>query len=71
MKNELVFPGSSIKELIIKDCQTSNKKIVLGPGIKRDIDDIKAIRCGFLRSSIDVNCCYWIDSYQKRVSKNE
>jgi hypothetical protein len=69
MKNELVFPGSLIKELIVKDCQSFNKKIVLGPGIKREIDDIKAVKCGFLRSSLETNCSYWLDSYQKRVSR--
>lgn len=71
MTDQIVFPGFSIKSLIDENEEATDKKIVLGPGIKREIDDLRAVKCGLLRSRISNNLIiYWIDSHQKRVSIN-
>uniref|UniRef100_T1K252 Ribosomal RNA-processing protein 40 n=1 Tax=Tetranychus urticae TaxID=32264 RepID=T1K252_TETUR len=67
MTDTIVFPGFSIKSLIDEENEAKDKKIVIGPGLKRQINDVRAIKCGILRSRTSNNLIvYWIDSHQKR-----
>ena len=45
-----------------------NKQFVIGPGLRKDQSSIVSMKCGFLKRKENF---YWIDSYQKRVSKLE
>ncbi|XP_074598319.1 exosome complex component Rrp40 [Brevipalpus obovatus] len=65
----IVFPGFSVDNHIENNPSAKNKKVILGPGIRRDVDDVRAIKCGILRSRLvnnDTQILYWIDSHQKR-----
>jgi hypothetical protein len=59
----LALPGDEI-EIKRKDV----KEIVIGPGLRKDKEDvILAAKCGNLKRKENF---YWVDSHQKRVSKN-
>jgi exosome complex component RRP40 len=58
----IVMPGEVI--LTSKEIKKEIKKIVLGPGLKTDFENIVVTKAGVLRKK-EPNT-YWIDSYQKR-----
>lgn len=59
----VVIPGDVIPGL---ETTKSSNKIVLGPGLRRELDSIVATKCGFLRRR-EPNI-YWVDNHQKKVS---
>lgn len=70
MNAQLVFPGFSVEDHINNNPEAKDKKVIIGPGIRKDIDDVRAIKCGLLKYRAAKNCIvYWIDSHQKRVRK--
>lgn len=70
MDGQIVFPGFSVEAHIANNPEAKDKKIIIGPGIRKDVDDVRAIKCGLLRNRVANNCIvYWIDSHQKRVSQ--
>ena len=57
--NDVVMPGDKVKEV-----ETSNKqKIILGPGLRTDGENIYACKAGILKNRLSI---YYVDSYQKR-----
>lgn len=58
--NEVVLPGQILKEINT----ASNKKITLGPGLKRVANNIIICKCGILRRK--GSNFFWVDSLQKR-----
>lgn len=66
-----MFPGFSVESHIANNPEAKDKRVIIGPGIRKDIDDVRAIKCGLLRNRVANNCIvYWIDSHQKRVSQD-
>ncbi len=64
--NQVVLPGDIVAQKV-KNKQNVNKKIKLklGPGLRKDKDNIVAYKCGVLREK--ESTVFWIDSNQKRV----
>lgn len=58
----VVLPGDVIQNL--KESETSGK-IILGPGLRREVDSVMSYRPGILTHK-EPNV-YWIDSHHKRV----
>ena len=61
---KVVVPGEVLSDILGSD---SSLKIVLGPGIRQDVDSVIVSKPGVLKFK-EPNI-YWIDSFQKRVSK--
>lgn len=61
----VVIPGDTITEA---QEQPTNKKIILGPGLRKQDDHIVACKTGVLKMKSPNT--YWIDSYQKRYVPN-
>lgn len=55
------MPGDIVPEAM--DLETQNKKVILGPGLKKSGNDTVACRCGILRKKANV---FFIDCFQKR-----
>lgn len=60
----VVLPGDKVTKYI-QSFSSDKSKIILGPGLKREGDDIVAIKCGILCTKNDN--MIWIDTHQKRV----
>lgn len=58
---KVVMPGDIIQEAM--DMEKLNKKVILGPGLRKSGNDTVACRCGILRKKANV---FFIDCYQKR-----
>jgi exosome complex RNA-binding protein Rrp4 len=58
----VVMPGDVI--LTAKEIKKENKRLILGPGLKSEQDNIVSTKAGILRKKQPNT--YWIDSYQKR-----
>lgn len=58
-----ILPGDKVTVDIVNP----NKKIILGPGLRKQLNDIVATKCGVLRQKANV---VFIDSYQKRYIPN-
>lgn len=61
----LTLPGEII------NINTNDNKVVIGPGLKKDKNEIVAIKAGLLKTKD--NSLYWIESKQKRYvpSRND
>lgn len=57
---DVVVPGDVIQGLN----ETDIEKLILGPGLRRHVDQILATTCGVLRKK--ASNVYWVDSYRKR-----
>ena len=62
--NSVYLPGDVLHDL--KQSESSGKTM-LGPGLKKESDEVKVIKPGILRFK-EPNV-YWIDCHQKRVGK--
>lgn len=58
---EIVMPGDTIK---IVTPQNPKEKIILGPGLRRDGDNLYACKAGLLK--LRTPSIYYVDSYQRR-----
>lgn len=61
----VVVPGEVLDELM-KESKNANKKIILGPGIRKEGNLKISSKAGILRSKKTPDS-FWIDSVQKRV----
>lgn len=62
-----VIPGLRVEEAI--EMAKSNKKVVLGPGLQQDSDDLVVVcKSGVLRKKAPNT--FWVDCYQKRYVPN-
>lgn len=61
IENKIVMPGDVIHEAM--ELENQNKKVILGPGLKKSGSDTVACRCGILRRKANV---FFVDCYQKR-----
>ena len=63
--NQVVLPGDIVAQKIQNNQDEDKKlKLKLGPGLKKEKDNIVAYKCGVLREK--ENTMFWIDSDQKR-----
>lgn len=58
---DVVLPGQRCKDLVAAG---EKGKIILGPGLKKDFDEIYATKAGIFKHRHPK--AYWVDSYQKR-----
>ncbi|KAF4519718.1 hypothetical protein B566_EDAN015470 [Ephemera danica] len=58
---DVVLPGDIAD---ISEVQQSESKLILGPGLQRNRDEVMITKCGVLRKS--GNNTYWVDNHQKR-----
>lgn len=65
LARRVVMPGEKINAL--KNCADSSK-IILGPGLRLEDEDICVAKSGILRFR-EPNV-YWVDSHQTRVSQS-
>jgi exosome complex RNA-binding protein Rrp4 len=64
--NQVVLPGDIVAQKEQNNQDVDKKiKLKLGPGLKKDKDNIVAYKCGVLRGK--ESTMFWIDSNQKRV----
>ncbi|RWS24451.1 exosome complex component RRP40-like protein, partial [Leptotrombidium deliense] len=61
---EIVVPGEELTQLMATE-KANVKKIVVGPGIRRDGERFFATKCGRFKSR-ENPCIFWIDYHQKR-----
>lgn len=47
---------------------SADTKVLLGPGLRQELNRIIAVKPGILRRG--KSSTYWVDSHEKRVSKN-
>ena len=64
--NQIYLPGDSVT--LSKTDETSNTKIVLGPGLRKYGKQILVTKPGVLRTKT-LPATYWIDCHHKRVIK--
>ena len=57
---DVVMPGDKIKDIELDD---SKQKIMLGPGLRTDGENVFACKAGILKKRASI---YYVDSYQKR-----
>ena len=67
--NEVVLPGDVVAQKVQNNRDEDKKlKLKLGPGLKKEKDNIVAYKCGVLREKESTKYkMLWIDSDQKRV----
>ncbi|XP_013197437.2 exosome complex component RRP40 [Amyelois transitella] len=58
---DVVLPGDSCEEI---EAAGEKGKVILGPGLRKDIDKIFVTKPGVLRKR--ASNTFWVDSYQKR-----
>lgn len=58
---QLLMPGDIVSEV---QAAAANKKVILGPGLRKHNEQVVACKAGILKSRLPN--IYWIDSYQKR-----
>lgn len=65
--HSVVLPGDEVdlSKLNIK----SSKRLVLGPGLDKEGDDVICCKAGVLKSRSEGGSMLWIDNHQKRVCK--
>lgn len=64
---EVLLPGDVFTfEPPAPEFNVKPEKVVCGPGLRRDGDDVRVCKCGVLRHKAPN--MFWIDSQQKRVS---
>ena len=65
--SEVLLPGD-VFTFDLPDLASNVKpeKVICGPGLRRDGDDVRVCKCGILRHKPPN--VFWIDSQQKRVS---
>lgn len=59
---DVVLPGDIIEEP--SNIATINKKVILGPGLRKQNENIISTKCGLLKSKKPNT--FWVDSFQKR-----
>lgn len=59
---DVVLPGDIIDEPT--NIATINKKVILGPGLRKQNENIISTKCGLLKSKKPNT--FWVDSFQKR-----
>lgn len=65
-EQKVVVPGEILNDFIC-DNKSANKKIILGPGIRKEGHLNICSKAGLLKSKQSPDA-YWVDSIQKRVS---